>query len=253
MVDHRRHHGHALPRAVAGAHHAPEPVQHDAGDGVHHRGERGEGDHVARRLDGLLLGLAGDALHPLLGGVRRQVPQLRHDAQGVRSQEVVEPAVGAPGPQDRPLVHAARLGPQAFGDEGPHLVEAHEALGRLLGVVEGMRVQERPDELPAHVLEAELEVRVLVDRVVAPLEGEGADGLALGGGDLVGLDDAGRVAGASSRDGPCVGLAAGAPEGDLGRAREDHEVHSRAQAYQISAWAPFTPGGRCHRVGALPP
>ena len=42
-----------------------------------------------------------------------------------------------------------------------------------------MRVQERPDELPAHVLQAELEVRVLVDGVVAALEGQRADGLAL--------------------------------------------------------------------------
>ena len=42
-----------------------------------------------------------------------------------------------------------------------------------------MGVEEGPDELPAHVLEAELEVGVLVDRVVAGLEGQGPDRLAL--------------------------------------------------------------------------
>ena len=46
-------------------------------------------------------------------------------------------------------------------------------------------MQERPDELPRDVLEAELEVRVLVDRVVAGVEGQRADRVALPVGDLV--------------------------------------------------------------------
>ena len=46
-------------------------------------------------------------------------------------------------------------------------------------------MQERPDELPRDVLEPELEVRVLVDRVVPGLEGQRADRIALRLGDLV--------------------------------------------------------------------
>jgi hypothetical protein len=47
-------------------------------------------------------------------------------------------------------------------------------------------VQHAPDELARDVLEAELEVRVLEDRVVPALEGERADRVALLVGDLVG-------------------------------------------------------------------
>ena len=42
-------------------------------------------------------------------------------------------------------------------------------------------MKEGPHELAAHVLEAELEVGVLVDGVVSALEGQGADGIALAG------------------------------------------------------------------------
>ena len=62
-------------------------------------------------------------------------------------------------------------------------------------------MQERPDELPRDVLEPELEVRVLVDRVVPGVEGQRADRVALLVGDLGGADHARRVAGARGRDG----------------------------------------------------
>ena len=147
---------------------------------VHHRGEGRDRDDVARRLDRLLLGLALDLLAPLVGGARRQVAQLATGSAACRCfSSAVSAAVALPGRLDRALVDRARLGRQALRHERPHLVEPHEALRGLLGVVEGVRVQERPHELPAHVLEAELEVRVLPDGVVAALEGERPDRLAL--------------------------------------------------------------------------
>ena len=51
-------------------------------------------------------------------------------------------------------------------------------------------MQHAPDELSRDVLETELEVRVLVDRVVPGLEGERADGVALPVGDFMCRNDA---------------------------------------------------------------
>ena len=66
------------------------------------------------------------------------------------------------------------------------LAQLHVALALLLGVVERVAVERAPHELPRHVLEAELERRVLVDGVVAGVEGQLADRLALLLGDLGG-------------------------------------------------------------------
>ena len=65
------------------------------------------------------------------------------------------------------------------------LVESHVALALLLGVVERERVQEAPDELARDAGERELEGGVLVDGVVAALEGERTDVAALAIGDFV--------------------------------------------------------------------
>ena len=86
-------------------------------------------------------------------------------------------------------------------DVGLRAVEAHVALALLLGIVEGMRVQERPDELAADIFEAEFEMRVLVDGVMAAEKSGGADVDALLVGDFFGTDQARRVAGARRGDG----------------------------------------------------
>ena len=83
--------------------------------------------------------------------------------------------------------------------ERARLLQLDVALARLLGVVERIRVQERPDELPRDVLETELEVRVLIDRVMAGVEGQRADRVALLVGDLVRADDARRIAACARR------------------------------------------------------
>ena len=90
-----------------------------------------------------------------------------------------------------------------------------------------MGVEERPDELPAHVLEPELEVGVLVDRVMAGLEGQGADRVALAGSDLLRSDHPRRVAGAGGGDGPVVGARPGVAQGDDGGAGAKGRVHER--------------------------
>ena len=57
-------------------------------------------------------------------------------------------------------------------------------------------MQERPDELARDVFEPELEMRVLIHRVVTGVERQRADRVALPVRDLGGPDDARRVAGA---------------------------------------------------------
>ena len=66
-------------------------------------------------------------------------------------------------------------------------------------------MQERPDELPRDVLEAELEVRVLVDRVVAGVERQRADQIALPSVTSV-RDHARRVAGRAAAMAPSNGV-----------------------------------------------
>jgi len=74
-------------------------------------------------------------------------------------------------------------------------IQADIALALLLGIVEGMSVQERPDELAADVFEAEFEMGVLVNGVMAAVESGGADVQALLVGDFVGSNQARRIAG----------------------------------------------------------
>jgi hypothetical protein len=83
---------------------------------------------------------------------------------------------------------------------GCDLVEPDVALALLLAVVVGEGVQEAPDELAGDARERELEGGVLEDGVVAALEGERSDPLALTGRDLVRIDDARRLTGARGGD-----------------------------------------------------
>ncbi len=51
-----------------------------------------------------------------------------------------------------------------------HVVHADVALALLLGIVEGMGVEEGPDEMAADIFEAEFEMGVLEDGVVAAVK-----------------------------------------------------------------------------------
>src|SRR5690606_9785304 len=89
-------------------------------------------------------------------------------------------------------------------NEGAWFLQLDVALAGLLRVVERVGVQDAPDELPRHVLEPELEMRVLEDGMVPAFEGQRPDGVALLLGHLLPRNDARRVAGAGGRNGAVV-------------------------------------------------
>src|SRR5712692_6324285 len=106
-------------------------------------------------------------------------------------------------------------------DIGLRAVEADVALALLLGIVEGMGVEEGPDELAGDVFEAEFEMGVLVNGVMAAVERGGADVEALLIGDFFWADKSRRVAGAGGGDGGIVRMGPGVAEGDAGRSGFD--------------------------------
>jgi hypothetical protein len=77
-------------------------------------------------------------------------------------------------------------------------------------------VEKGPDELAADIFEAEFEMSVLVDGVMAAVESRGADVEALFVGDFFGGDEARGVAGARGGDGGVVRVSEGVAEGDAG-------------------------------------
>ncbi len=191
--DHLRDHLARLVRRVAGVHHPMQPVQDDARHGVHHRGEGRNRDHVAGRLDRALLGVLLDLLQALGIRVGADVAQLFQNAERIVLEDRGQLSVAIPGAHDGVLVDVAGVA----GDrrhKRARLFQLHVALTGLLGVVERIRVQERPDELPGDVLEPELEIRVLIDRVVTGVKRQRADRVALLVGDFRGSDHARRVA-----------------------------------------------------------
>ena len=79
-----------------------------------------------------------------------------------------------------------------------------------------MGVKEGPDELAADIFEAEFEMGVLVNGVMAAVEGGGADVEALLVGDFFGDDEARCVASAGGGDGRVVGMRESIAESDAG-------------------------------------
>jgi len=83
------------------------------------------------------------------------VPDVVEDFAGVDDEEGGKLAVMLPGAGDGVFVDGAAGGveEQRRGrDVGLRAVEADVALALLLGIVEGMRVEEGPDELAADIL-----------------------------------------------------------------------------------------------------
>jgi len=95
-------------------------------------------------------------------------------------------------------------------------VEADVTLALLLGIIEGMSVKERPDELAADIFQAEFEMGVLVDGVMAAVERGSADVEALLIGNFFGRDEARGVTGAGGGDGGVVGMRESVAESDAG-------------------------------------
>ena len=205
---------------VARGAHAPEAMKDDAGDGVDHSGEGSDGENVTRDFDGTFFGGALDFLEAL--GVRHgaDVPDVAEDGAGVVNEKEREFVVGLPGAGDGLFVDGAVSVVEEEGrvwDVGLRPIEAHVALALLLGIVERVRVEEGPDELAADIFEAEFEMGMLVDGVVAAIESGGTNVEALLVGDFFGDDQARGIAGAGSGDGGIVGVREGVAEGDAGR------------------------------------
>ena len=150
-------------------------------------------DHVPGGLDGFLLCFALDRLDPLGGRTRRQISQLLQDPERIVFEEHRQIGIAIPCVDDRALVDLERLAGERRHVR-PRLLQFDVALARLLGVVEGIPVQDAPHELARDVFEAELEVGVLIDGVMACLERERADRVALAIRDFVDGDDPRRIA-----------------------------------------------------------
>ena len=120
-------------------------------------------------------------------------------------------------------------------------IEADIALALLLGIVERMRVNERPDELAADVFEAEFEMRVVIDGVAAAVESGGADIYALLVGDLFGVDQARRITSAGGGDCGIVRMREGVAKRDA----------RRGGFHQVVGGSPFEHAGLRGHVGLL--
>lgn len=217
-------------------------MENDAGDGVDHSGEGGDWENVAGDFYGPLFGRAFDFLQAL--GVRHgaNVPDVAEDGAGVGDQESGEFAVGVPGAGDGLFVDGAVSvveEERRVWDVGLRTIEANVALALLLGIVERMGVQKGPDELAADVFEAELEMGVLVDGVMAAIESGGADVEALLVSDFFGDDEARGVASAGGGDGGIVRMREGVAKSDAWRGGFDE--------FSGAAW--FEHAGLCGHVG----
>jgi len=91
----------------------------------------------------------------------------------------------------------------------------------LLGVVEWVRVKERPNELAADVLEAEFESGVLENGVMAAVEGCSPYVEALLVSDFFRRNKMIGITGTGGRDGGIKGMIKEVPESDAGRAGFD--------------------------------
>ena len=155
---------------------------------------------------------------------RANVPDVVENVAGVADQERRQFAIIVPGAGDGAFVYFLAFFIEEKRD-GRYVslgaVEAHIALALLLGIVERMGVKEGPDELAANVFEAEFEMSMLVDGVVAAVKGGGADVEALLVGDFLGADESRGVTGAGGGDGGIKGVRESVAKRHAGRSGFD--------------------------------
>src|SRR5665213_1988636 len=99
-----------------------------------------------------------------------EMPDIRQDAASVVLQDRSQFSIRAPGPHHCLLEDLLFLRSKAATfrrNIGVGAIEAHVTLALLLRIVKRVSVQERPHELPADVLEAKFEMRVLINGVMA--------------------------------------------------------------------------------------
>jgi hypothetical protein len=225
--DHVADDGEGFAGCVGCRAHSPEAVQNDAGDSVHHGGESGDRKNIAGDFDGAFFSGAFDFLQALGMGHGADVPDIEKDFAGLWEEERGEFAVIRPGAGDGAFIDGAGFGVEEKrerGNVGVRAIHADVALRLLFGIVEGMSVEERPDELAADVFQAEFEMRVLVDGVVAAEKSRGADVEALFVVYFFWIDEARGVAGARGGDSGVEGMREGVAEGDVWRSGLDEFV-----------------------------
>ena len=88
FLDHFADDGAGFAGRVGGGAHAPEAMEDDAGDGVNHRGESGDGENVTRDFDGAFFGGALDFLDVLGVGHWADVPDVGENGARVRDRRV---------------------------------------------------------------------------------------------------------------------------------------------------------------------
>ena len=103
-------------------------------------------------------------------------------------------------------------------------IEPHVTLALLLGIVERMRVQERPDELAADIFESEFKMGVLEDRVMAAVISCRAHVDALLFGDFFRADQARGIAGTRGSDSGIEGMREGVAQRDARRGGFDQRI-----------------------------
>ena len=211
-------------RSVAGRLHVPETMENDSGERMHHGGEGGDGKNVAGDFDGALLRGALDLLNPAGMRHRTHMPNVGEDSARLGFENLGELAIIRPGAGDGLLVNGAldRAEEIVFGrNVSLGAIQANVTLALLLGIIERMSMKERPDELAADVFEAEFEMRVLIDSMMAAVESCGADIDALLLGDFFGADDARRIACAGGGDSRIIGMREEVAQGDARRGSFD--------------------------------
>ena len=217
LPDHGRDDLAGLGRDVVGFGEPVVAVEREPRDGVVQVREGPDGKDVPGHLLAALL----ERARPLLRGAstgREEPVELR---LGARQEQGPDARVG----RHLGLHHAAIERLLALGqcrDDDALRLHLHVALAHLLRVVEGVGVQHAPDELPAHVLQAELEGGVLEGRVVARLVGLPGNAVANRSGPVVlphvlRRDDARAVAGARGGHRVVEGLDEAVGEPDDGR------------------------------------
>ena len=179
-------------------------MKDDAGDRVDHRGEGGNRKNVASDFDGAFFGGAFDFLDVLGTGIGADPPNISEDGAGIGDEECRKFAVVIPGARDGLSVDllGGFIEVEIDGwNVSVDAIHADVALALLLGVVERVCVEKRPDELATDVFEAEFERGVLENGVVTAVEGGGANVEALLVGDLFRSDEMVGVTSASGGDG----------------------------------------------------
>src|SRR5207248_904019 len=116
--DHLADNGAGFAGSIRGRAHAPEAMENDAGNGMHHGGEGGYGKNVASDFHGTLFSGAFDFLQAFGMGHRADVPDVEEDFAGLRKEQRGEFAVVGPSASDGTFVNGAGLRVEKKRDGG---------------------------------------------------------------------------------------------------------------------------------------